>query len=147
MDRPRTVLTCGSFDLLHVGHLALLRECWKLAGDYGQVAVAVNTDEFMAQFKREPVVPYLQRAEMVRAVRYVNLVIPNDGVDQSRLIEEMKPDILAIGVDWATKDYYSQLGITPAWLFERNISLVYVAHEHSSGISTTILRSRMARNA
>lgn len=142
----RTVLTLGSFEIIHVGHVALFRECWKLAGEYGQVIVGVNSDEFMTKFKREPCIPYQQRAEMVRSIRYVNMVVPNDGLDQPGLIEESKPHILAVGVDWATKDYYSQIGVTPEWLHERDISLVYVAHEHTTDISTTVLRNRLRTN-
>lgn len=143
-EKPRVVVTAGTFDLLHVGHLALLRECRKIAGSYGRVVVAVNTDQFVTQFKHLPVVPYAQRAELVRSVRYVDDVVPNDGLDQSSLIESLRPDVLAVGVDWATRDYYAQIGVTPQWLHERGISLVYVAHEHSTDVSSTMLRSRIA---
>jgi glycerol-3-phosphate cytidylyltransferase len=143
-ENPRVVVTAGTFDLLHVGHLALLRECRKIAGSYGRVVVAVNTDQFVTQFKHLPVVPYAQRAELVRSVRYVDDVVPNDGLDQSSLIESLRPDVLAVGVDWATRDYYAQIGVTPQWLHERGISLVYVAHEHSTDVSSTMLRSRIA---
>lgn len=146
-ERPRVVVTAGSFDLLHIGHIALFRECEKLAGDYGTVIVAVNTDEFIVKFKREPIVPYADRAAMVRAIRYVDEVVANDGLDQSALIESLSPDILVVGVDWATKDYYAQIGVTPDWLHEHNISLVYVAHEHTNTVSTSLLRTRVTRNA
>lgn len=146
-EQPRVIVTAGSFDLLHVGHIALLRECKKLAGDYGTVIVAVNTDEFIAKFKRDPIVPYIDRVAMVRAIRYVDEVVANDGLDQSSMIESLSPDILVVGVDWATKDYYTQIGITQNWLHERNISLVYVAHEHTNTVSTSLLRNRVAKNA
>ena len=146
-NRPRVVVTAGSFDLLHVGHLALFRECKKLAGDYGVVVVAVNTDEFVAKFKREPIVPFIDRAAMVRAIRYVDDVVANDGLDQSALIDSLSPDILVIGVDWAAKNYYEQIGVTQDWLHERNISLVYVAHEHTNTVSTSLIRSRATRYA
>lgn len=144
LEEPRVVLTAGSFDLLHVGHLALLRECAKLAGKYGRVIVAVNTDEFITKFKRQPVIPFAQRVELVQAIRYVHDVVPNDGLDQSALIASLEPDVLAVGVDWATRDYYSQVGVTSQWLYERGISLVYVAHEHSLDISSTMLRTRLS---
>lgn len=138
------VLTMGTFDLPHPGHVALFRECRKLAGSDGKVVVAVNRDGFVAKFKHKtPVMTYNERAEVIRAIRYVDEVIDNTGNDQAFLIESVRPDFLVIGVDWASRDYYGQLGITPAWLAERSISLIYVAHESSSAVSTTRLRDRL----
>lgn len=142
---PRVVVTAGTYDMLHVGHIALFRECRKIAGEHGRVVVAVNTDEFVTRFKREPLMSYADRAALVRSVRYVDDVVPNDGVEQSALIEKLQPDVLAVGVDWASKDYYGQIGVTPQWLHERGITLVYVAHEHSDTVSTGLLRERLAR--
>lgn len=138
-------MTLGTFDLLHPGHVALFRECRKLAGPGGKVVVAVNRDGFVARFKHKtPVLSCDERMEIIRAVRYVDEVVDNTGEHQHHLIESFRPDWLAIGVDWATRDYYAQLDITPAWLAERRISLVYLAHEASTVVSTTKLRHRMA---
>jgi hypothetical protein len=52
------------------------------------------------------------------------------------------PDIIAIGTDWARKDYYLQMGFTQDWLDERDISLIYIPYTHS--ISTTKLKARSA---
>lgn len=139
-----TVMTLGTFDLPHPGHIALFRECRKLAGPDGKVVVAVNRDGFVAKFKHKtPVMTYAERAEVIRSIRYVDEVVDNTGSDQAFLIESHRPDWLAIGVDWAARDYYGQLGITPAWLCERNISLVYLAHEASASVSTSKLRGRL----
>lgn len=137
-----TVLTMGTFDLLHPGHVALFRACRALAGD-GRVVVAVNTDEFVAEFKRHPVMSYVERAEVVRACRYVDDVIDNDGRDQAALITLVGPDVLVVGKDWATRDYFAQIGVSAGWLAERRITLVYVEHEHSVAVSTTKVRERM----
>lgn len=138
------VLTMGTFDLPHPGHVALLRECRKLAGVDGRVVVGLNLDSFVARFKeRAPVMSYAERAEVLSACRYVDEIVENDGRDQPAMIEKVGPDWLAIGVDWARRDYYGQLEISPQWLAERNISLVYLAHLRSDAISTTKLRGRM----
>lgn len=134
----------GTFDMPHPGHVALFRECRKLAGPDGKVVVTVNRDAFVARFKTNaPVMTYGQRAEVVSAIRYVDEVLENTGKDQPYLIETVRPDLLVIGVDWAAKDYYHQLGISPEWLAERQITLVYVAHEHTNTVSSTKLRERM----
>lgn len=139
------VLTMGTFDLLHPGHVALFRECRRLAGSAGTVIAAVNTDAFVAKFKRQPTMTGSERADMIGALRDVDVTIMNDGLDQAGLIEYVGPEILAVGIDWSTRDYYGQLGITPAWLDDRGISLVYLAHERSATVSTTAIRARLAR--
>jgi len=142
-----TVLTMGSFDLLHPGHVGLLRRCRAIAHSGGRVVVAVNTDDFIAHFKdRRPVMAYAERATMVEAVRYVDQVVENDGADQAKLIEMVKPDWLVVGADWATKDYMAQLGITYEWLAEHGIALIYLVHGQSAAISSTQVRARMAES-
>jgi cytidyltransferase-like protein len=138
-----TVLTMGTFDLPHPGHVFLFRECRKLAGPDGRVVVAVNRDAFVAKFKHSaPVMSYSERAEVVGTIRYVDDVIENNGTFQPELIESVRPQWLVIGLDWATKDYYAQLDITPQWLEERGISLVYVPRD-PNGPSTTKLKQRI----
>ena len=138
-----TVLTLGTFDLVHHGHGALFSMCRSLAGPNGRVIVAVNTDEFVERFKhRTPVMTVSERMKVVARDRDVDEVIVNDGEDQPRLIESVGPDVIAIGMDWAGKDYLGQLGITGPWLNERRISLIYTA---TSITSSTTLRNRMGR--
>src|SRR5262249_16061084 len=92
---------------------------------------------------QKPVLQYEDRVAVVSALRYVSRVIENVGDAQSELIELMKPNWLAIGVDWARKDYYAQLSITPQWLRERQISLASLSHDRSDTISTTRLEERV----
>lgn len=139
------VMTLGTFDLPHAGHMALLRECRKLAGPDGYVIAAVNRSGFVARFKsRPPVMHDDERAAVVAACRYVDEVVFNDGLAQPALIESCRPDWLAIGMDWAARDYLKQVDITAEWLRERGISLAYLWHEHVHTVSTTKLRERIA---
>lgn len=139
------VYTGGTFDMFHAGHAALLAECRKLAGSDGRVVVALNTDEFIRTYKgRTPVCMYEERKAVLRSCRYVDDVVENRGGADSRpTIEKVQPDIIAIGVDWACRDYHAQMGFTPWWLAERKITLVYVAHNWSDSVSTSELRGRM----
>lgn len=134
-----TVYTGGTFDLFHAGHVNFLRECAK----FGRVVVALNTDEFIAEYKgRPPVMSYDERAEVLRACRYVDAVLPNyGGVDSKPAIEEVKPNVVIIGSDWARRDYYAQMGFYQDWLDERGISLCYIPY--TQGISTTDLKKRI----
>lgn len=135
-----TVLTIGSFDLLHPGHLELLRACRQYAGDDGRVVVGLNRDTFIERYKgRNPVQGYEHRAEMLRACRLVDLVVCNIGDFSSReCIDVVKPDLLAIGSDWGEKDYLGQLGIDQAWLDDRHLVIRYVPRTRN--VSSSALR-------
>lgn len=136
--------TGGTFDLFHEGHLELLEACRRMAGN-GLVIVAVNTDEFIARFKhRPPVQNTRERIAMLKACRYVDMVVPNVGEEDSKVTIELCEtpiDIVAIGSDWAGRDYYGQMGFTKEWLDERNIVLVYV--DRRTGQSTTNLKQKL----
>ena len=138
------VYTGGTFDMFHAGHAFLLEQCRKLAGPDGRVVVALNPDAFVATYKgKAPVCSYKEREAVLRAIRYVDDVIRNaHGADSRPTIEDVNPDIIAIGVDWAGKDYYRQMGFSPEWLAERNISLVYLPHP--TPISSSEVKARLS---
>lgn len=95
---PQTVITYGTFDMFHIGHLNLLR---RLADMADKVIVAVSTDEFTEQKGKKVLIPYEQRAAIVSAIRYVDLVIPETDWKQKTIdIINHKVDIFAIGDDW-----------------------------------------------
>jgi glycerol-3-phosphate cytidylyltransferase len=102
------VYTGGTFDIFHSGHVNLLRQCAKL----GEVIVSLNTDAFILQYKGAiPYMTYDERKEILEACVYVSAVVPNeDGADSKPSILKIKPDIIAIGSDWAKKNYYEQMG-------------------------------------
>lgn len=131
--------------MFHAGHAGLLRECRKLAGPDGKVVVALNTDAFVASYKsRAPVCTYREREAVLLACRFVDEVVQNRaGADSRPAIESVGPDIIAIGTDWAGRDYYQQMGFDQAWLDARRISLVYVAHAYSTGLSSSDIKTRL----
>lgn len=135
-----SVYTGGTFDLFHSGHVNLLRICAEL----GEVTVALNTDEFIVEYKkRPPVMSYAERKAVLEACQYVTKVVPNIcGADSKPSIEMVKPDIIAIGTDWARRDYYAQMQFDQDWLDAQGISLLYIPY--TSGISTTELKRRIA---
>jgi len=83
---------------------------------------------------------YAERSALVAALRIVDDVVPNDGTDQKALIEVAAPELIAVGSDWATRDYYGQLGITQDWLDERGVVLAYVPRV--GGWSSTSIKAR-----
>ena len=134
-----SVDTGGPLDLLHSGHVNFLRRCNEL----GEVIVALNTDEFIEAYKgKPPVMTYSEREAVLLGLRYVSRVVPNMGGADSRIsIDSVSPDIVAIGSDWARKDYYKQMMFSQDWLDERGIALLYIPY--TSGISTTQIKGRL----
>jgi len=101
MKKPTTLITYGTFDLLHIGHLNLLEN---LANLCDRLIVGVSTDEFNALKGKKCVVPYEDRARLVQSLKVVHLVIPEMDWAQKRSdIIEHKADIFAIGNDWSGK--------------------------------------------
>lgn len=91
-----------------IGHANFLKHCKKLAD---KVIVSLNTDEFIKEYKgATPIMNYEEREKSLLNLKYVDEVVSNtDGYDSKPTIISVKPDILAIGSDWALKDYYKQV--------------------------------------
>lgn len=144
------IYTGGTFDLFHEGHVELLRACKLLAGD-GEVIVALNTDEFIQRFKiNPPVQTYREREVVLTSCRYVDKVVPNVGEENSKItIEKLMIDsrdkraveVVAIGSDWAGRDYYGQMGFTKEWLDSLDITLIYI--DRRTGMSTTKIKDKL----
>ncbi len=98
----KKVITYGTFDLLHYGHINLLRRAKEL-GDY--LIVALSTDEFNWNEKRKKsFFAYEQRKRLLEAIRYVDLVIPENNWEQKISdVQEFKVDTFVIGDDWTGK--------------------------------------------
>lgn len=98
----KKVITYGTFDLLHYGHINLLRRAKEL-GDY--LIVALSTDEFNWNEKRKKsFFTYEQRKRLLEAIRYVDLVIPENNWEQKISdVQEFKVDTFVIGDDWIGK--------------------------------------------
>lgn len=93
-----TVYTVGTFDLLHVGHLALLEYCKTLGNKF---VVGVASDEVVGSYKRNvPVIPLKQRMEMLKALKCVDDVISYDKLEYVTNCKELNNDIFVIGEDW-----------------------------------------------
>ncbi len=97
----KTIITYGTFDMFHIGHLKLLERLSKMAD---RVIVAVSTDAFNEQKGKRVLIPYEQRAAIVQAIEYVDLVIAEEHWEQkSADIEKYNVDIFAMGDDWQGK--------------------------------------------
>lgn len=136
----KKLYTGGTFDLFHRGHANFLRMCKEIAD---VVIVSLNTDEFIYEYKKElPILDYQHRKDVLLSCKYVDEVIPNTGGQDSKpAILSVSPSYIAIGSDWAKKDYYKQMGFTQDWLDENNIILIYLPY--TDMISTTEIKKRL----
>ena len=103
----KRVLTYGTFDLLHYGHIRLLKRAKEL-GDY--LIVAVSTDQFNEIKGKKAYHNFETRKLMLEAVRYVDLVIPEENWEQkANDIKKYEVDVLVMGDDWKTSDKFQNL--------------------------------------
>ena len=95
----RIVFTNGCFDLLHVGHVRLLKDARSL-GD--RLVVAINSDQSIRKIKgnKRPIVPQAERAEVIASLESVDFVTIFDEPDPYNVIAELEPDFLVKGGDW-----------------------------------------------
>ena len=98
MSKNKTIITYGTFDMFHIGHLNLLKRLAEMAD---KVIVAVSTDEFNEEKGKKVLIPYEQRAAIVQAIDCVDLVIPEQSWEQKISdVKKYEVDIFAIGNDW-----------------------------------------------
>ena len=112
----RRVITYGTFDLLHYGHINLLRRA-RAQGDY--LIVALSTDEFNWKEKQKRCYfSYEERKMLLEAIRYVDLVIPEESWEQKRTdVKEYHVDTFVIGDDWEGKfDFLKEEGCDVVYL-------------------------------
>lgn len=124
----KRILTYGTFDILHYGHIRLLKRAKEL-GDY--LIVALSTEEFNRLKNKETYYDYETRKYMLEAMRYVDLVIPEENWEQkSDDVKNYKVDIVVMGSDWAGSDRFEYL--------KEFCEVVYL--DRTEGISTTQIK-------
>jgi glycerol-3-phosphate cytidylyltransferase len=133
----------GTYDLFHYGHVRLLKRLKKMAGKDGVLIVALNTDEFIEQFKgSRPVMNLEERMEVLQSCKYVDEVVVNySGEDSKPTILKARADFVVAGTDWCERDYMKQMGFTREWLEENNIGFGYIPY--TTTISTTDIKKRL----
>lgn len=127
----KRVLTYGTYDLLHYGHIRLLKRAKQL-GDY--LIVAISTDEFNALKGKTAYHSFEARKEMLEAVRYVDLVIPEKTWEQKvQDIKDYHVDVVVMGGDWAGSDRFEYL--------KDYCEVVYL--ERTEGISSSQIKTEL----
>lgn len=137
------VLTVGTFDIFHYGHMELLKRCAK----FGKLYVGLNTDEFIERYKgKKPVLDYYERFRILFELPFVESVMKNTGDEDLKvIIEQVRPRYLVVGSDWLKKDYFKQTQLSAEYLEANNITLIYVPRV--SKISSSMIKERIKNEA
>ena len=127
--------TTGVFDLFHSGHLNIFKKA-KLLCD--KLIVGVTTDEYALEYKGfQPTFKFAERCEIIRSIKYVDVVVPQRNHDKFEAWERYKFDIIVVGDDWKS---------TKKWIdFEKQFDKVGVKiiyFERTPDISSTSLRKK-----
>ena len=131
------VYTVGTFDMLHVGHLALLERC-KTLGDV--VAVGVASDSVVKSYKyRVPVIPLDQRVEMLSALRCVDIVRPYHELEYVSACIELNVDIFVIGEDWGDKPHNKDVESYLKSQGKKIIQVLYNSRTSSTKIKANVI--------
>ena len=91
------VYTSGTFDMLHANHIKMIEYARSL-GDI--LIIGVNTDELVATYKSEPIIPFDERIALVKALKYPDIVIPQNSLDHTEKVKELHFDIFVVGDAW-----------------------------------------------
>lgn len=140
----KLVYTVGTFDLLHVGHLALLEYC-KTLGDI--LAVGVASDKVVNSYKPNiPVVPLEQRMEMLKALSCVDIVRPYHKLEYVSGCKELNVDIFVVGEDWGKKPYNLEVDNYIRNMGKKIQRVQYNPRTSSSKIKEIVLEQYLAKN-
>lgn len=127
---------CGFFDILHDGHVDILRQA-KEKCDY--LIVAVGTDEFMRTRKRrESILRYEQRVEIIKAIKYVDEVVPEEDLDKIKAYHKYGFDVMFAGDDHIREAIYVK---QVAELKKYGVQTIFINREKN--ISSTMIRKKI----
>ena len=128
--------TQGTFDMFHIGHLNLIKNA-KRHCDY--LIVGVNADDLVESYKhKRPIIPLEERAEIVRAIKYVDEVIVTTTLDKKKVWEKIRFNEIYIGDDWKGNERWEKTGKEMEAL---GAKLVYLPYTKDT--SSTMLREKL----
>lgn len=128
--------TTGVYDMFHIGHLNVIRRAKEQCE---HLIVGVTTDELCYKRKKKyPIICEADRVAIVKAIRYVDEVVPQEDMDKLAAVKKYHVDAVFVGSDWKGTDAWNQYEKEFA---EVGCTVVYL--DHTDGISSTILRDRL----
>jgi glycerol-3-phosphate cytidylyltransferase len=112
--------TAGVFDLFHIGHLKILQNAKSICD---KLIVGVSTDELVYEYKKKyPVIPFSERIEIVRSIKYVDAVIAQEDLNKIDIWKKVKFDLMVVGDDWYNSKKWKKIDDD---LIKKNIKVIY----------------------
>jgi glycerol-3-phosphate cytidylyltransferase len=134
-SRFRVGYTTGVFDLFHIGHLTLLKNAKGLCD---KLIVGVTVDELVAYKNKQAVIPFEERLEIVRSIKYVDAAIPQYDMDKFEMWNKLSFDVMFVGDDWYRSDKWVQL---EEKFSDVGVRVVYFPY--TPGTSSTIINQTL----
>ena len=127
--------TSGVFDLFHIGHLNLLKNA---KGMCDKLIVGVTTDDLSLYKGKRPLIPFEDRFEIIRSIRYVDSVVPQESMDKVIMCKKVKASLLFVGDDWYNTQKWNAI---EQELMGMGVKLIYFPY--TKGISSTKITETM----
>jgi len=129
--------TSGVYDLFHVGHLNLLKNASSLCDN---LIVGVSTDELVSYKNKKAVIPHPERMEIIRNIKGVDTVVPQEDMDKFKMWERLKFDVMFVGDDWFETDKWREI---EAKFNEVGVKVIYFPY--TKGTSSTLLNQVLVK--
>ena len=129
--------TTGVYDLFHIGHLNLLKNAKGLCD---KLIVGVTVDELVKYKNKRAVIPFEERLEIVRSIKYVDAAIAQESLDKFAAWEKLKFDILFVGDDWYQSERWQELEEK----FQR-VGVKVIYFPYTKGTSSTLINQTLIR--
>ena len=133
----KLVYSYYALDIVHKGHLEMMRNAKAIAGDDGKLIVGILTDEAVMEEKPRPVVSFNERVELARSIKYVDLVVAQEKYSPLETIKRLKPDILMESTSHNEKEV-EKLTEYMKSINGRVITIPYYPHTCSTDIKNSI---------
>ena len=127
--------TSGVFDLFHIGHLSLLKNA---KGMCDRLIVGVTTDELVSYKNKKAVIPFHERLEIVRNIKFVDAVVAQENMDKFNMWSKLKFDVMIVGDDWHNTPKWNEL---EQKFNEVGVNIVYFPY--TKGTSSTLINSTL----
>ena len=129
--------TTGVFDLFHIGHLNLLKNAKGLCD---KLIVGVTTDELVSYKNKKAVINQYERMDIVRNIKFVDAVVPQNDMDKLKMWERLKFDVMFVGDDWFETPKWKELDKK---FKSVGVKIIYFPYTH--GISSTLINETLKK--
>ncbi len=129
--------TSGVYDLFHIGHLNLLKNAKNLCD---KLIVGISSDELVSYKNKKAVINHQERMEIVRSIKHVDAVVPQNDMDKFKMWERLKFDIMFVGDDWFNTPKWKELD---KQFKEVGVKIVYFPYTQST--SSTLINDTLKK--